>query len=222
MSFSAQLKESIRDLHLLSHPFYQAWTEGKLTQEQLQHYAVQYKPFVEAFPRFVSALHSNCEDPAARAEILENLMDEEGATGRSAPHPELWQDFMDGLGAKDNGSGYGAAALASKEAFLSFCRSSYAEGLCALYSYEYQTPDISKTKIEGLKKFYGIDDPRTLEFFAVHQTADVYHSQTCEKLIDAIPADHQAAALQAARTSAQRLWDFLTEAYGSDSCEMAA
>jgi pyrroloquinoline quinone (PQQ) biosynthesis protein C len=50
----------------------------------LQNYAVQYKPFVEAFPRFVSALHSHCEDETARLEILENLMDEEGKTGRSA------------------------------------------------------------------------------------------------------------------------------------------
>jgi len=214
MSFSAQIKEAIADLHLLSHPFYQAWTEGKLTQPELQEYAVQYKPFVEAFPRFVSAVHSNCEDAEARAEILENLMDEEGKTGRSAPHPELWHDFMDGLGAIDHGQ-YNQAALATKEAFLRFCQSSYAEGLCSLYAYEYQTPEISKTKIDGLKKFYGLTDEQTFEFFHVHEVADVYHSKTCEKLIDAIPADQQAAALQAARASAQSLWDFLSAAYSN-------
>jgi len=213
MTFSEQIKEAIRELHLLSHPFYQAWTEGKLTQEQLQEYAVQYKPFVEAFPRFVSALHSNCENAAAREEILENLMDEEGKTGRSAPHPKLWADFMDGLGAKDHGA-YGEAALKTKETFLNSCRASYEEGLCALYAYEYQTPAISKTKIEGLKKFYGLTEERCFEFFRVHETADIYHSQTCEKLIDAIPADRQAAALTAAKGAAESLWNFLTEAYG--------
>ncbi|MDX2027042.1 MAG: CADD family putative folate metabolism protein [Alphaproteobacteria bacterium] len=216
MSFSAQIKEAIRDLHLLSHPFYQAWTEGKLTQEQLQHYAVQYKPFVDAFPRFVSALHSQCEDVTAREEILENLMDEEGKTGRSAPHPQLWRDFMEGLGASDKNAAYGEAALKTKEAFLRLCRSSYAEGLCALYAYEYQTPEISKTKIEGLKKFYGLTDPRVFEFFTVHEIADIYHAKTCEKMIDALPADQQAVALQAAREAAQSLWSFLSEAYGSD------
>ena len=214
MSFSVQLKESIRDLHLLSHPFYQAWTKGDLSKVELQNYAVQYKPFVEAFPRFVSALHSNCEDSAARVEILENLMDEEGKTGRGAPHPELWHDFMIGLGAQDNGTGYSEAALAVKQTFLDLCRASYGEGLCALYSYEYQTPEISKTKVEGLQKFYGLTDERCFEFFRVHETADIYHSQTCAKLIDAIPADQQAAALQAARTAAQSLWDFLSAAYG--------
>lgn len=214
MTFSTQIKDAIREFHLLSHPFYQAWTEGKLSQQQLQEYAVQYKPFVEAFPRFVSALHSNCEDETARAEILENLMDEEGKTGHSAPHPQLWRDFMAGLGAQD-GANYGDAALKTKETFLKFCRASYEEGLCALYAYEYQTPAISKTKIEGLKKFYGLTDPRCFEFFRVHEMADVYHSQTCEKLIDAIPANKQATALQAARTAAQSLWNFLSEAYGT-------
>ena len=213
MRFSAQIKEAISDLQLLSHPFYQAWTEGKLSQQQLQEYAAQYKPFVDAFPRFVSALHSNCEDASARVEILENLMDEEGKTGRSDPHPKLWQDFMDGLGAHPS-SQYGVAALKTKETFLSACRSSYEEGLCALYSYEYQTPAISKTKIEGLEKFYGIEDEKSFAFFRVHETADIYHAATCEKLIDAIPLDKQADALKAARGAAESLWNFLTEAYG--------
>ncbi|MDP9126825.1 MAG: CADD family putative folate metabolism protein [Pseudomonadota bacterium] len=213
MSFSAQIKEAIREFHLLSHPFYQAWTQGKLTQPELQEYAVQYKPFVEAFPRFVSALHSNCEDAAARVEILENLMDEEGKTGRSAPHPQLWKDFMDGLGAVDHGT-YGKASLEAREVFLKLCKSSYEEGLCALYSYEYQTPAISTTKMAGLKEFYGLTQESCHEFFRVHETADIYHSQTCEKLIDAIPADRQAVALAAARQAAQSLWQFLSQAYG--------
>jgi len=213
MSFSAEIKAAIKDRHLLSHPFYQAWMKGELSKAQLQNYAVQYKPFVEAFPRFVSALHSQCEDDAARLEILENLMDEEGKTGRSAPHPQLWQDFMTGLGASDT-KHYSDAALKTKAAFVKLCQSSYGEALCALYAYEYQTPEISKTKIEGLKKFYGIEDAATLEFFKVHEIADIYHSRSCEKLIDAIPADHQAQALAAARTASEALWNFLSDAYG--------
>jgi pyrroloquinoline-quinone synthase len=221
MSFSAQLREAIRDRHLLSHPFYQAWTEGKLTLPELQDYAVQYKPFVEAFPRFVSAVHSRCEDAIAREEMLENLMDEEGKTGRGPAHPILWQDFIDGVGG-ENGL-EPVAGRKARDTYLRLTQSSYAEGLCALYAYEYQTPEISKTKTEGLNKFYGIDDAKTLEFFRTHEVADIYHSKTCEKLIDAIPADQQAAALKAAREAADTLWNFLTEAYGKEcGCAHAA
>ncbi|MFO7580395.1 MAG: pyrroloquinoline quinone biosynthesis protein PqqC, partial [Nitrosomonas halophila] len=37
-----QVNAIIQSRHLLQHPFYIAWTEGKLTKEQLRHYAEQY------------------------------------------------------------------------------------------------------------------------------------------------------------------------------------
>ena len=36
--------------------------------------------------------------------------------------------------------------------FFSQARSSYAEGLASLYTYERQIPEIAETKIQGLKK----------------------------------------------------------------------
>ena len=158
MSFSAQLKETIREFHLLSHPFYQAWTAGKLTQEQLQEYAVQYKPFVEAFPRFVSALHSNCEDAAAREEILENLMDEEGKTGRSALRIRSYGRISWTASARKTmrntamlrctprKRSSNSANLPMKKAFAPFI-------LTNTRRLRFQRP-----RSEGLKKFYGITD----------------------------------------------------------------
>jgi hypothetical protein len=35
-------------------------------------------------------------------------------------------------------------------------RSTYAEGLASLYTYERQIPEIADVNIEGLKKFYGV------------------------------------------------------------------
>jgi pyrroloquinoline-quinone synthase len=148
-------------------------------------------------------------------------MDEEGRAGHSKPHPELWRGFMEGLCAVEDKASYCEGALAVKSTFLKLCQSSYAEALCALYAYEYQTPEKSKTKIEGLEKFYGLSDERSVEFFRVHETADVYHSATCEKLIEALPANQQDAALQAARKAAESLWDFLSAVYEDKMAECA-
>lgn len=41
-TFKQQVDSIIQSRHLLQHPFYIAWTEGKLTREQLRHYAEQY------------------------------------------------------------------------------------------------------------------------------------------------------------------------------------
>ena len=58
--FSKQLKEKLDKYHLLKHPFYKSWNDGKLTREIIKDYAEQYYQHVKAFPRYVSATHSLC------------------------------------------------------------------------------------------------------------------------------------------------------------------
>ena len=61
--FSKELGEKLDQYHLLKHPFYQVyWNEGKLTREIIKDYAEQYYQHVKAFPRYISATHSICDD----------------------------------------------------------------------------------------------------------------------------------------------------------------
>ena len=61
--FSKELGQKLDQYHLLKHPFYQIyWNEGKLTREIIKDYAEQYYQHVKAFPRYISATHSLCED----------------------------------------------------------------------------------------------------------------------------------------------------------------
>ena len=162
---------------MLTHPFYQAWQRGELTREALADYAAQYYRHVEAFPRYLSALHSHTDDADTRRAVLQNLMDEEAGTPN---HPELWLQFAEGLGMSRE------AVLAAEtqpetqtlvQTFDDVCRNgSVAAGLAALYSYESQIPAIAETKIDGLMKFYGITDESALAYFRVHQEADVEHA----------------------------------------------
>ncbi len=75
--FSKELNTKLDEFHLLKHPFYQAWNEGKLSREIIKDYAEQYYHHVKAFPRYISATHSICEDIEQRKILLENLNDEE-------------------------------------------------------------------------------------------------------------------------------------------------
>lgn len=210
MTLIQKIKAVIESKHMLGHPFYRDWMEGKLSITQLQNYAAQYMPFVEAFPRYVSATHSLCEDAEARKMLLENLMDEEGKT-HSEPHPKLWKDFQSGLGKTTDQTLEYSTKL--RDTFLDLSRSSFEESICALYAYESQIPEIARAKIEGLKKNYGIDDEKTLKFFQVHEKADVYHSKACEKIIESISPEHEEKALRAVEKSTSALWDFLSAAH---------
>ncbi len=95
--FSKQLNEKLDKYHLLKHPFYKSWNEGKLTRKIIKDYAEQYYQHVKAFPRYISATHSLCEDIEKRKILLENLQDEEN---QEKDHPKLWRNFAAAMGAK--------------------------------------------------------------------------------------------------------------------------
>ena len=211
MNFSDELKKAIKPWHLLSHPFYQEWTQGSLSPEILKTYASEYYTHVKAFPRYISATHSQCENLGDRKILLENLMDEEGYKGTD--HPQLWAQFAYGVGvtAQDLNSYKNNKAIKDVvETFMSAAQSSYCEGLASLYAYEYQVPEVAETKIEGLKEHYGITEKECLEFFQVHMEADEIHRQACEHLLNNLSEPEQKRAIDAAKKSAQSLWSFLT------------
>jgi pyrroloquinoline-quinone synthase len=211
-------ESALAPLHLLKHPFYRDWMEGKLTHACLQDYAKQYYRHVDAFPRYLGAIHSLTLDAAARRIVLENLNDEEGARGR--PHPELWIDFARGLGCSREQVESAPMRAAIKnvvDTFFTAARSSFHEGLGALYAYEAQVPEIAVSKIDGLRDRYGITDPATTAFFAVHREADVHHRAAIEKILNSLPAKEKAEAEAAAQRAALALWDFLSEVHGRNA-----
>ena len=209
--FSKELGEKLDKFHLLKHPFYQVyWNEGKLTREIIKDYAEQYYQHVKAFPRYISATHSICEDIEKRRILLENLQDEEN---KDWDHPKLWKNFAMAMGADEKEIETVKLEPFTKnmiDNFFDQARSSYSEGLASLYTYERQIPEIAETKIQGLKRFYGVSSKEGLEFFEAHKSADVIHRAECEKLLDALPKDEQQKAENASLKTAKFLWNFLS------------
>ena len=91
-----------------------------------------------------------------------------------------------------------------------------------MYTYERQIPEIAETKIRGLKKHYGVNSKKGLEFFEVHKAADVHHRKACEKLLDGMSKKEQKKAEKAALSTARYLWNFLTGIAEKHSLKAAA
>lgn len=202
----------IEERSLLKHPFYQAWQEGKLTLDALRGYACQYYHHVLAFPTYVSGAHANCDDLADRQELLENLVEEEQGPNN---HPELWLRFAEALGLTREeviGSEPIPETLELDGTFRRITKDSpFVQGIAALYAYESQVPAVSDTKIEGLKRFYGIDDRRALQFFIVHSSLDIEHSQVTRNQVARYGdnPEKREDALKAADEATAALWSFL-------------
>jgi len=213
MNFSQSLIQSVSDKFLLNHRFYQAWNEGSVPIETLRTYAKQYYHHVKAFPRYISATHSNCDVLGSRQFLLDNLIDEEKGPEN---HPELWLRFAEGLGVKREEVENTPVMVEIEElvnSFLAFGKSSYAEGLGALLAYEHQVPQVAEFKIEALKKHYAIEDERTLSFFEVHRKADVYHTAALGELLEQLSPEEKELSKNATRVTADHLWKFLDGIY---------
>ena len=211
-AFLTALEERIARYDLLCHPYYQAWSAGELTRDDLREYAADYYHHVAAFPTYLSALHSRLEDGPLRRAVLRNLCEEE-IEGR--PHSEMWLDFAEGMGA-DRDAVRDRVPIAEIQALIDQFRrvardGSTAEALAAFYAYESQIPRISKQKATGLSERYGADN-RTAGYFKLHQTADVEHSRVWRELLaEQIASDpqHTDNALASAERIAQMLWQVL-------------
>ena len=221
--FSKKLGVKLDKYHLLKHPFYQIyWNEGKLNREIIKDYAEQYYQHVKAFPRYISATHSICEDIEKRKILLENLQDEENP---NADHPKLWKNFALAMGADANKIEDVKREWFTNDMIENFfhqARKSYAEGLASLYTYERQIPEIAETKIRGLKNFYGVTSKEGLEFFEAHKAADVIHRKECEKLLDALTEEEKFKAEKASMLTARYLWNFLSGMSSKHKIQAAA
>lgn len=207
MELSTHLRQVLAEHSLLSHPYYQAWNRGALTLETLRDYAVQYFAQVDAFPRFVSTVHSRCPDIRVRKVLLENLVDEEL---HGTDHPELWLRFASALGASPEVVRQTALlpeTRATVQTLFALASGDWRDGLCALFAYEAQVPEVARTKMDGLRRFYGLSDERALSFFQAHLTYDVEHARAVAALVDAHVEPGQAE--RATRVAAQALWGFL-------------
>lgn len=208
----SRLEEKIQKRHLLSHSFYTRWQHGKLSREELQGYAKEYYAFESEFPRFVSAIHSRCEDVKMRQALLENLIHEEQGEEN---HPELWLRFAEGMGVKREEVKEHFRSDETEHLLRVLRKHSQSgnviDGIAALYAYERQQPDVARTKIEGLQSFYNVSDENTVSFFKAHQTTDVYHAETEATLLNQLcktPEDEDRA-LKAAEETLDALYEFL-------------
>jgi pyrroloquinoline-quinone synthase len=216
--FFQELDARVAKYDLLCHPFYQAWSAGELTREDLRGYALDYYRHVQAFPTYLAAFALRLDEGELRRSVLANMRDEQGgeqALGEPGEsHSDVWLDFAEGVGAGRSAFGHKAVPEVNKLVahFSDLASEGTAEeALAAFYTYESQVPRIAKEKERGLRELYGADQATT-RYFTLHATADVYHSNVWrEQLGKRVAANPETTdtALAAAEAAAKALWTAL-------------
>lgn len=215
--FFEQLEARIAKYDMLAHPFYKAWSAGRLTHDDLREYAQDYFHHVRAFPSYLAALGLRLEDGELRRAILANMCDEKGSDrqGRDAvPHSDLWLDFAEGMGSSRNLEWH-SPVPEIRELIRYFHKVSSdgtpEEALAAFYAYESQVPRIATDKERGLREIYGADD-KTCGYFSLHAAINQDHSKIWRRQLEqriALHPELSNAALDAAENTARMLWKAL-------------
>jgi pyrroloquinoline-quinone synthase len=209
MATLAQVDKRIAAQHLLTHPFYLAWTAGTLPRESLLDYARQYYAFESHLPRYLTALHSRSESPSVRAALLSNAWDE--AHGEKN-HVELWLGFAESLGlsrSEVEDARQSDATRALLDTYWAAALSAPVEGgVAALYAYESQLPAVSASKIEGLARHYGVAGDG-VRFFEVHRAIDVQHAAAERKILDDAQTAGGESTLEWTGRALDAWWSFL-------------
>jgi pyrroloquinoline-quinone synthase len=182
---------------LLKHVFYQMWSEGKLTINHLQGYSKEYFQLVKVVPKFVENIFNVITDPSLKRAVGQNLKEE-------SEHIEPWIMFSTAMGVQRNDliSYKGENETNMAVSTLSqLTERSLEEAVAAMYAYEKELPKISRSKIDGLKKFYGVQSNEATKYLEIHEEVDLRHSEVWKNILKTIPEEKQERALNAAISS---------------------
>lgn len=199
---------------LLKHKFYRLWSEGSLNVDQLKGYAMEYFQLVKAVPLLVRNVMSSCtNDTNLKYTLSENYREE-------SEHIDLWVKFAVSMGIKsDELVDYVPSDTTNKvvRVLIALTKKSFEQGAAAMYAYEKQLPEISRSKINGLTQFYSLGNSREgIEYFTVHEEADVRHAAVWKSIIESVSHDPSESLYKAATDSLwaqNKLLDSVCERY---------
>ena len=183
MSIIKQIDEMIEERSLLKHPFYQMWSDGKLTQESLAGYSKEYFQLVKAVPSFMTPIIEKAPDSVI-SELVANQQEE-------SDHIKPWISFAGELGISEDELVPYTGLTKTRKAVsdLNELMVTYDGGACAMYAFEKEIPKISQTKLDGLIEFYGMTSNEATEYFKLHTEADIRHAALWRNILEKSSTD---------------------------------
>ena len=183
MNLIQKIDQIIEERSLLKHPFYEMWSDGKLTQESLAGYSKEYFQLVKAVPEFMTPIIEKAPNSVI-TELTENQQEE-------SDHIKPWTSFAGELGVSNDElisySGLDKTKKAVSD--LSELMTTFDGGACAMYAFEKEIPKISQTKLDGLSEFYQITNDNATEYFKLHTEADIRHTASWRNILEKSNAD---------------------------------
>jgi len=183
MNIIKRIDEMIEEKSLLKHPFYQMWSDGKLTQESLAGYSKEYFQLVKAVPFFMTPIIEKAPNSIV-GELIANQQEE-------SDHVKPWISFAGELGVTEEELIPYTGLTKTRKAVsdLNGLMNTFEGGVCAMYAFEKEIPKISQTKLDGLAEFYGMTSDEATKYFKLHTEADIRHAASWRTILEKSSTD---------------------------------
>ena len=183
MNVIQRIDKIIEERSLLKHPFYEMWSDGKLTQQSLAGYSKEYFQLVKAVPEFMAPIIEKAPDSVI-PDLRFNQQEE-------SDHIKPWINFAGELGISENEliSYPGTNKTNNAVSDLGELMNTYDGGACAMYAFEKEIPKISQTKLDGLSEFYQMTNDNATEYFKLHTEADIRHAASWRNILEKSSVD---------------------------------
>ena len=205
----SEIDRIIEERSLLKHPFYQSWSDGKLTRGALAGYSKEYYQLVKAVPIFMTQLIESAP------QYMQNELDFNQQEEFS--HINLWQKFAAELGISYEELNNYDGLYTTNHAIsgLHCIMTSFSSGSAAMYALEKEIPKISQIKLEGLAEFYGLTNENVTRYFKEHMEADIRHTKSWRNIIEGLTGNDQEiiSAVEGSVTCQNLLLDSCYEEY---------
>jgi pyrroloquinoline-quinone synthase len=217
MDVIARIDQARHECDVLEHPFYQRWSAGELSVEELAFYAGEYRHAVVALAQASDSVAAKA-DPDRRAGLERHAAEEHS-------HVALWDAFAAATLTAEGTADAIAESTTERSPLRETrdCTRAWTAGedalehLAVLYAIEASQPAIALTKLEGLVERYGYTaEGPAVEYFELHAKLDVEHARQARELIaelmseDEVEAQAQAERMIARASAAlQGNWELL-------------
>lgn len=161
---------------------------GRMSRAGLKFWSLQAALVVKQFPRFISAIHSNCPYRDGQQLLAENLWEEHGGGDAGADHYALIRRLAMSLGSTADEIDQ-AEPLPETNSYINHClavtrEGTFVEGLSAVgIAIEYFVPRFFGALATAFQEMYGLS-PSDVEYLRVHVYADAEHAGRSLDLVE--------------------------------------
>ncbi|MGA9839585.1 MAG: iron-containing redox enzyme family protein [Thermoplasmata archaeon] len=174
-----------------THPFFSQLERGEVPKPLVQAWVKQFYPWLASVPIAMAERFANCSwepiNDRYRRMILDQLVEEAGdPKGKEPGHPELWLRFCEGLGllrSEVQSAPLLPSTMVAIDDFL-YTNRIHPFYVSAAGSSEPPNVDLCARLLPAFRKHYGVDEAH-LEYYNLHVTADVEHSEWIGQIVAA-------------------------------------